>query len=715
MFDERAAAARLAEIRGEFPGIVHGRTVLFDALITAARPEEELTVSEWADRYRKISPESGSPYPGDWRTARVPYLRQPLDCLHPDHPARRVTLKFSAQTGKSEVGVCWFGYIVDRSPGPMLTVLPTGEEAAKYNRVKLQPTVDASPRIRHRVRPENSRDEGASTTAFKRFAGGYNQITSATSSKGLQMVSIRWLILDEVAGYPKDADGRGSPVDQARARTKSYGDRAKELEVSTPGLVGDCRISEDYDAGDRRRLYMPCPQCGAFQVWGFDKMRPPTPASKNRPHFACEAEGCIVDQVSRDVMLAAHRWVPTWVAEGEPPVPTVIAAADIDLHAIEPCSGRVRDRQPSWANWSAWSPFEPWSDIWARSEAAHGDPGKEKVVTQQDLGEAWEPKSDTPDWEKLLEVRRAWTRGVVPYPAAVLYGFVDVQGNRFEWGLWAFGPGFQAWLVDRGVIAHEHTTAEAWNALDALTARQWTSEGGRDLDVMAWGIDTGAFTQALYDKVSKRHGLQATKSDNRPSAAPYKLTRADLRDVHGRPIAGRRIDLGLVGAWGLKVSVYEGLRHLVAGPRSDGTWPNATIHLPDWIGEDELRQLTAEVLVDTREEARGNARRQSLVKIGDAREWRKRHHWPNEGLDIAVGCRALAWGDGAGQIDRKRWDELVAAAHGPRAPETPQGELFASTLVAAPPQPASEPDPVLPPPLPPRPTFVPRRSGWLKR
>ena len=108
-----------------------------------------------------------------------------MDCLHPDHPARRVTVKASAQTGKSELGVCWFAFIVDRAPAPMLTVLPTGAEAVKYNRVKLQTMIDASPRIRHRVRPENSRDEAASTTAFKRFAGGFDQITSASSSKGL--------------------------------------------------------------------------------------------------------------------------------------------------------------------------------------------------------------------------------------------------------------------------------------------------------------------------------------------------------------------------------------------------------------------------------------------------------------------------------------------------------------------------------------------------
>jgi phage terminase large subunit GpA-like protein len=131
-------------LRAELPGLASGRQILFGEMARLAKPEVELTVSEFADKYRVVSPESGSPFPGRWRTDRVPYLREPMDCLHPDHPSRRVTLKFSAQTGKSEVGVNWFCYIVDRAPGPMLTVLPTGAESVKYNRVKIQPTVDAS-------------------------------------------------------------------------------------------------------------------------------------------------------------------------------------------------------------------------------------------------------------------------------------------------------------------------------------------------------------------------------------------------------------------------------------------------------------------------------------------------------------------------------------------------------------------------------------------
>ena len=318
----------------------------------------ELTVSEYADLYRVVSPESGSPFPGPWRTYRVPYLREPMDCLHPDHPARRVTLKFSAQTGKSEIGVNWFCFIVDRAPGPMLTVLPTGAEAVKYNRVKIQPTVDASPRIRDRVRPENSRDEAASTTAFKRFAGGFNQIVTASSSKGLQMLSIRWLVLDEVSGYLRDVDGRGSPSSQARSRQKAFGDLAKELALSTPAMAGECEISDLYDASDRRRFYIPCPHCGDFGTLKYEAMLPPSAATANRAAFVCEGCGGVLEEAHKPNMLAGGRWIPTWIDDGTDPIPAVIRAAEIDAHAIPPCQGRVANRQPGYALWSAYSPME---------------------------------------------------------------------------------------------------------------------------------------------------------------------------------------------------------------------------------------------------------------------------------------------------------------------------------------------------------------------
>jgi phage terminase large subunit GpA-like protein len=68
----------------------------------------------------------------------------------------------------------------------------------------------------------------------------------------------------------------------------------------------------------------------------------------------------------------------------------------------------------------------------------------------------------------------------------------------------------------------------------------------------------------------------------------------------------------------------------------------------------------------------------ALIKTGERREWRKKPHQPNEALDIVVGARALAWGEGAGQITGSEWRELAAKAHG--AGETPK--LFSAPLAA---------------------------------
>ena len=73
-----------------------------------------------------------------------------------------------------------------------------------------------------------------------------------------------------------------------------------------------------------------------------------------------------------------------------------------------------------------------------------------------------------------------------------------------------------------------------------------------------------------------------------------------------------------------------------------------------------------------------NKRRGALIETGERREWRKKPHQPNEALDIVVGARALAWGEGAGQLTASDWRERAAEAHG--ALEQPT--LFAAPLVA---------------------------------
>ena len=50
------------------------------AMLAALAPPPMLTVSEWADRYRRLSPESAVE-PGRWRTDRAPYQAGIMDAV----------------------------------------------------------------------------------------------------------------------------------------------------------------------------------------------------------------------------------------------------------------------------------------------------------------------------------------------------------------------------------------------------------------------------------------------------------------------------------------------------------------------------------------------------------------------------------------------------------------------------------------------------------
>lgn len=658
------------DVRMRFPALQHGGMILLSGMEAASRPVDDLTLSEHADRYRHVSAESGSPWPGKFRTDRVPYLREPQDCLHPDHPARRVTCRWAAQLGKSTAIENWFCYIVDQAPGSMMIVLPTLEEATKFNRVKLQPTIEASPRIKHRVMPINSRDEAGSTTAFKKFAGGFCQIVNAGSSKGLQMVSIKYLAMDEVTGYPADVDGRGSPRDQARARQKMYGDLAKEWQGSTPGIAGECVISADFEAGDQRYRYLPCPHCGIYQALEFPQLRGPDPDHNLPAHIRClSCDNPILDGHKREMEERGH-WIPRRVREGEPAVPLMIREDELQQWICAPCEGRCRDWQPSYHLWAAYAPRERLSAIWARWLEAEGDTTKLKTFSQQDLAEPYDPGGVSVDWEKIVTSSKAEeipTRRI-PEWAALIASAADVQGYGIKHAVYAFGPRDQACLIDREIfMGAPDQVDEPWIALADALARTYPTAGGEEKGIDLSGVDSGFATDRVYRFCAARPNVYALDGRHQ-RGLPWlgSPTKKDIRDQNKRVIA--KVLLYPVGLYDVKTAVTAALANLVDGMNDKGQWPRGTIHFAgDLCDEDFAKEMTAERLVDPDEEARASVGRRArrLINPKAGREWKKIVGRANDWFDATVYAYALQW-----HLTRKmkltldRWNDLLVEVHG---------------------------------------------------
>src|SRR5579884_3595335 len=74
-------------------------TEIYNAAFNAGlKPDPLLTVSQWADRYRRLSGKAAAE-PGPWRTERTPYLREIMDSLSPSSPVERVVFMKGSQIG----------------------------------------------------------------------------------------------------------------------------------------------------------------------------------------------------------------------------------------------------------------------------------------------------------------------------------------------------------------------------------------------------------------------------------------------------------------------------------------------------------------------------------------------------------------------------------------------------------------------------------------
>ena len=78
------------------------------SFLAGLMPDPELSVSEWADQFRFLTSTSASE-PGLYKTSRVPFNREIMDCLSVNNPCREIIVMKGAQLGLSGVGNNWLG------------------------------------------------------------------------------------------------------------------------------------------------------------------------------------------------------------------------------------------------------------------------------------------------------------------------------------------------------------------------------------------------------------------------------------------------------------------------------------------------------------------------------------------------------------------------------------------------------------------------------
>lgn len=637
------------------------------------KPPPRMSVAEWAERYRRFPEES--PYPGAWRHKTAPYLQEIMEKLSAHDPCEEISILKNGQSGGSASAENWVGAISDISPGPAMYVQATILAAIDWAAEKLWPMIESTPRLNPArdgtIRAQSERTGEGSTKRRIRFRrGGYLLLAGANSAATLRQHTIRFVIEDDLDQFPDDLDGQGSPEVMIDNRLKVYRRQglSKRLKISTPTIKGASKIGSAYEASDRRRYYLKCPVCGSR----FDPIWSNIIWPDGNPEGAYLAAPCcggVIEHWQKSGMCLPDGWLATVEIEGKRP------SQVLTEHEFQ--AARAQDtgiKRIGYHITGIVSAFQTFADLAKSFLAAQGDQNKLKTWTNLDLGELFELKGSTPDYEKLKELREQdWSRGQMPVGPAVITIGADVQGDGIYYERLGWGANDETWSLDQGFVPGVTDVAGegAWADFDKICRRPSVFPGGRSVPVDQVCVDAGYHTQAA-DAFCRAH----------PNRLPVFG-----RDGWTRPILGRRENLRyetlgrragqttrrtqdkafLVGTYGAKTAFYGFLRNTLKAAeeeRNSGIAVHARgrCHFSRDAPDDWFEQVTSETITV------------KVVNGYPKRTWEPLPGRPNHYLDCRVYNLAAAEKLKIATLGDADWAKLQSERYA--APDPRQGDLL---------------------------------------
>lgn len=468
------------------------------------RSPEDLTVSQWAERYRVLSRES-SAEAGPWNNDRTPYLVGVMDAFT-DPAVDHITMVASSQVGKSELELNIIGYIIDQDPGSVLYIQPNIDDAKKFSKLRIAPMLRDSHRLRCKVSDIKSRDSG-NTTLQKSFPGGMLTIVGSNSPSALASTPARYIIGDERDRWALSAGTEGDPWKLAEARTTTYYN-SKKVDVSTPTDKETSPIAKSFDDGTQEYWCRQCPHCGEWHDIVFNDIKFDFETVKagrkkdyivNSVSWCCPSCGCL--STEEEMRRQPAKWI-----------------------ANNPAATRKGHRS-FWLNAFS-SPWTSWAKIVYEFLSAKDDPQKLKVVYNTKLGQLWEERGDLEDEETFLSRREDYgtredgTPVELPDGVLVLTCGVDTQDDRLEYEVVGWGHYYESWGIKRGMIFGDPNENDVWLRLDDVINHVYKFADGRGLRISRTFVDSGGNkTQSVYKQCRARVGRQvyAIKGGNQPN------------------------------------------------------------------------------------------------------------------------------------------------------------------------------------------------------
>lgn len=555
------------------------------------RPPEDISVSEWAEKYRVL--DTSSAIPGPWKNSKTPYLVEIMDTFL-DSDIEEIIFVKPTQVGGTEAMLNMLAYIAAQDPAPTLAVYPSDELGERVVKKRIRPMIYASPPLRQRFRASES------STSELFFEGMSITVTGSGSPSQLASFAIRNLFLDEVDKYPGATKKESDPISLARERTKTFRNNRKIYITSTPTLKTG-HIWKALEGADIvKHYFVPCPHCGKYieLIWKQVKFPDDEGMSyADRAEFAAyvcqECEAVITDR-DKPEMLKHGEWR---IVEQRTQFPRKVAF---------------------WLN-TLYSPFVRFSEMAKEFLTSKDDPDAFQNFTNSWLAEPWEDTKLKTSADLVLERQTALAEYTVPAWAKVLTAGVDVQETCVYWTIRAWGN----YLTSQNIA---HGQAGSFAEVERIMNLQYIREGTGDPLVVALAlIDSGDNTDLVYDFcASNSEWATPSKGSSHPMDTHFRLSKVNRTDskAYGMPlaiidtgkykdmIAGRMRKENGTGSWMVyagcdrtyaeQVTAEHKVNVKTAGGRTVQTWVLKTTHGDNHFLDCEVYAMCAADMIGAR-------------------------------------------------------------------------------------------------------------------
>ncbi len=431
-----------------------------------AKPEE-LTVSQWAEKYRVL--DDSSAIPGRWSNDVTPYLVEIMDCLNDPH-IRSVNFCKPTQVGGTETLINMTGWIITENPSPTMIVYPSDDLAKDISKDKLQPAYRKSRHIKERFLENKSKELNL------KFKGMNIYLRGAGSPSKLASKAIKYLLFDEIDKIGGATSKEASPYSLAMERTKTFKNTYKVYTCSTPTLKTNYVWKLHEEAEEVKHYYVPCPHCQEYieLLWAQVKFDNDDEKKKtiieraNTARYVCQKCGCVIEDREKPAMLRAGRWQTV----------------------KKRCVGKAKTI--SFRLNSLYSIFINWRDAAEEFLKSKDDPEMLQNFINSWLAEPWEDSKLKTSKELVMERRTDLPEFVVPEWAKVLTGGIDVQETSLYWTVRAWGDHITSQNI-------AHGQAYSFREVEEMMNLSFQKKNKESMVVTLALMDSGDQTDDVYD------------------------------------------------------------------------------------------------------------------------------------------------------------------------------------------------------------------------